>query len=170
MYDDIPPDIPEVIGSSREAKKAYIAHLAGRVVEQCGLIEDALLLKPVVDTTDGVYNYAHVLCHYGSLALEFMDAWAAGDGERICRCWKILLLHFCDSRCTKYAWEALRLLFQLKQLSPSLAHQVKWSTFVNYKGGSGHNIPCDLHNEHVKKVIKDVVNNMGVSLTEQAVR
>ena len=99
-----------------------------------------------------------------------MDAWTEGDGERICRCWKILLLHFCDGGCTKYAWEALRLLFQLKQLSPSLAHQVKWSRFVNCKGGSGHNIPCNLHNEHVNKVIKDIVNNMGGSLTEQAIR
>ena len=169
-YDDVPSGLPDTKGSSPEAKRAYICDLAGRVVEQCGLIEDALLLNRVEGTTDGVYNYSRVFCHYGSLALEFMDAWAEGDGERVCRCWKVLLLHFRDGGRTKYAWEALRLLFQLNQLSPSLAHQLKWGRFINTKGGAGHNIPCDLHNEHINRTIKDIVNNMGGSLTEQAVR
>lgn len=169
-YDDTPPDLPDIRGTSAEAKKAYIYDLAGKVVEKCGLIEDALLLNTVDGTCDGIYNYARVFCHYRSLVMEFMDAWAEGDGERICRCWKILLLHFHDGGRTKYAWEALRFLFQLKKLSPSLAHQLKWGIFVNYKGGADHNIPCDLHNEHVNKKIKVIINNMGGSLTEQAVR
>lgn len=169
-YDDLPSGLPDVQSLAPQAKKAYIYDISCQVVEQCDLIENALLLNEVESTNDRIYNYARVLCHYGSLALEFMDAWAEGDGDRICTCWKVLLLYFREGGRTKYAWEALRLLFQLKQLSPSVAHQLKWGRFVNSKGGQGHNIPCDLHNEHINRVIKDIVSNMGGSLTEHALR
>ena len=32
----------------------------------------------------------------------------------------------------------------------------------------GGNIPCDLHNEHVNKLFKDIIGNMGANITEQA--
>ena len=169
-FEDIPAGLPDAKSVTPQVKRAYIFDIASKVVEQCSVMENALLLGPVESTTDGVYNYARVLCHYGSIALEFMDAWGEGDGERICRCWKVLLVHFREGGRTKYAWEALRLLFQLQQLSPSASHQLKWGRFINAKGGLGRNIPCDLHNEHINRTIKDIVNNMGGSLTEQAVR
>ena len=31
---------------------------------------------------------------------------------------------------------------------------LKWSRFVNMKGLSGHNISCDLHNEHLNQLLK----------------
>lgn len=97
-------------------------------------------------------------------------AWAEGNGERICTCWKFLLVHFHEGRRTKCAWEALRLQFQLRELSASVASQLKWGTFINYKGGPGCNIPCYLHNKHINRTIKDIVKNMGGSQTEQVVR
>ena len=30
------------------------------------------------------------------------------------------------------------------------------------------NIPCDLHNEHVNKLFKEVISNMGANFTEAA--
>ena len=36
----------------------------------------------------------------------------------------------------------------------ALAHQVMWHRFVNTKGGMGKNIPCDLYNEHVNRLVK----------------
>ena len=69
------------------------------------------------------------------------------------RCWKVLLVHFREGGRTKYAWEALQLLFQLQQLSPSASHQLKWGRFIDAKGGLGRNIPCDLHNEHINRTI-----------------
>ena len=104
-FEDIPAGLPDAKSVTPQA------YTFGKVVEQCSVIENALLLGPVESTTDGVYNYVRVLCHYGSIALEFMDAWGEGDGERICRCWKALLVHFREGGHTKYAWEALRLLF-----------------------------------------------------------
>ncbi len=84
--------------------------------------------------------------------IEFLDAWSEGDGDRICRCWK---LHFHEG---KYALQALRIQFQLVELSP---HQLKWNRFVNYKGT---NIPCDLH------INRGIINHMGANLSESAVR
>ena len=34
----------------------------------------------------------------------------------------------------------------------------------------GRNIPCDLHNEHVNKLLKGVIVNMGANLTEKALQ
>ena len=115
-----------------------------------------------------MYNYTRVLCHFAALVLEFTDAWSEGDGERILRCWKIFMLHFHAERRTKYALEALRLQFQLATLSPDLVHQLTWGRFVNTHGGPGMNIPCDLYNEHVNKLFKEVVSNMGANFTEAA--
>ena len=132
--------------------------------------------------------------------MEFLDAWAEGDGDRIYRlahncitltslcldtkfrdtklftfindrCWHFLLPHFHSSGRTKYALQALRLMFQCEgMLSPQLAHHVKWDRFVNTHGGLGRNIPCDLQNEHVNRLLKRIIANMGSNLTESSLR
>jgi hypothetical protein len=38
---------------------------------------------------------------------------------------------------------------------------------VNVHGGKGNNIPCDLHNEHMNKIFKELVSHMGANLTEK---
>lgn len=107
-------------------------------------MDQAFLGGEMLDTGDTVFNYARVLCHYGSLVMEFRDAWAEGDGDRVLCCWKLFMPHFMASGSTKYSLEAFRLQLQTKVvLSPNIAHQVKWNRFVNIKGGSGRNIPCD---------------------------
>ena len=81
------------------------------------------------------------------------------------------LPHFIADGRTKYALEALCLQFKVNAVfSPNLAHQVKWHRFVNTKGGLGHNIPCDLYNEHVNRWIKLIIQNMGPNLTECALQ
>jgi len=108
---------------------------------------------------------------FSALFAEFRDAWAEGDGECVFRCWRLMLPHFKTAGRTKYSLEALRIQFQVKSiLSPQLAHQVMWDRFVNTRGGMGNNIPCDLYNEHVVKLIKNIITNMGVNLTEKALQ
>ena len=80
-----------------------------------------------------------------------------------------MMLHFHSSGCTKYAWEALRLQFQLVTLPPPIAYQLKWARFINTHGGPGRNIPCDLHNEHLNKLFKEIVSNMGANMSEAAI-
>ena len=133
--------------------------------------DDPSLLTDEETESDGVYNYARVLCHYGALIMDFRDAWAEGDGERVIRCWKLFMPHFkCFGR-TKYSLEALRIQMQVNAtLSLNLAHQVMWNRFVNVRGGLGRNIPCDLFNEHVNKLMKRFIVNMGPNLTETSLQ
>ena len=58
--------------------------------------------------------------------------------------------------------------FQLHSLPPTLAHQLQWGRFINTKGGMGNNIPCDLHNEHVNRIFKEAIGNMGSNFTEHS--
>ena len=58
----------------------FLCQLAAQVVEQCTLIEGTYTGEQVKETGDGVYNYARVH-HFGTLKMEFGDAWAEGDGD-----------------------------------------------------------------------------------------
>ena len=51
------------------------------MVRKCTLIPEAFSNECVHESDDGVYNYAHILCDYGALNLEFRDSWAEDDGE-----------------------------------------------------------------------------------------
>ena len=39
---------------------------------------------------------------------------------------------------------------------------------MNTHGGKGCNLPCDLHNEHVNRLYKQLVANVGANFTESA--
>ena len=162
---------PGIESSSAAEKLAFIMKISRMVVERCSLIEGCLTNETVVDIDDGVYNYARTLCHYGSLVMEFRDAWQEGDGERVLRCWKLFLPHFKAAGCTKYSLEALKLQIHSRiTCSPNLAHQIIWNRFVNVRGGAGNKIPCDLFNEHINKQLKCIISNMGSNLTESALQ
>ena len=167
---DEPPVLPPGIhGATNAQKLAFITRVAKLVADRCTLIDGTFSHDTAPDKDDGVYNYARVLCHYGSLVMELIDAWHEGDGQRVLCCWKLFLLHFKVAGCTKYALAALNLQFEtMCTFSPNLAHQVTWHRFVNVKGGAGNNIPCDLFNEHINKLLKSIISNMDSNLTESA--
>ena len=105
--DSVPCDLEELIHVQRQSMAQqcqYIYSIAQVVVAKCSVIEGSIPFESVAETSDMVHNYmyARPLCHYGSLALEFVDAWEEGDGDRILRCWKIFLLHFYENGRTKY--------------------------------------------------------------------
>ena len=145
-----------------------LKQLATKIVDEFTIISEAILCKPVAESSDSMYNYTRVLCHYAALVTEFLDGWSEGDGIRVLRCWKVFLLHFYADRRTKYAFETLRLQFQLASLPPHLISQLTWDRFINTNGGNGHNIPCDLHNEHINCLFKEIVGNMGANFTKEA--
>ena len=71
----------------------------------------------------------------------------------------------------KYSLAALNIQFKTSAtLSPNAARQVMWHRFVNSKGGMGNNIPCDLYNEHINKLVKHIIQNMGPNLTEKSLQ
>jgi len=151
-----------------DTKWKFIESIAKKVVDRLTLVESAFVDPgEITDSGDTCYNYARVLCHYGSLLMEFRDAWAEGDGERVIRCWRLFLPHFQASGRTKYSLAAFNVQLQTKvTLSPNDAHQVMWHRFVNSRGGMGNNIPCDLYNEHINRLVKHIIRNMGPNLTD----
>lgn len=165
----LPPSLtPSRVPHAQRLQHKFINRIASEIVDRCTLIDSC---RQIVESGDGVYNYTRVLGHYCGLVTEFRDAWAEGDGERVYRCWCLILPHFKSTGRTKYSLEALRIQFQVRAItSPQLAHQVKWDRFVNTHGGLGRNIPCDLYNEHVVRLVKDIIGNMGANLTENALQ
>ena len=161
-------DLPEPAPGGPPHPKISTSELATRVMDQWTIVPEAILDQPLLETDDGVYNYACVLCHFAAIVTEFIDAWSEGDGPRIIRCWKVMMLHFYTRRNTKYCLEALRLQCDLASLPPHLAHQLTWGRCVNTHGGAGQNLPCDLHNEHVNRQFKEIIGDMGANFTEQA--
>ena len=135
------------------------------MVDKLTLIDSAFLIPgEISDSDDTCYNY-------GGLVMEFRDAWGEGDGERVICCWRLHLPHFQATGRRKYSLEAFRVQLQVNaSLSLYLAHQVMWHRFVNTKGGMGKTIPCDLYNEHVNRLIKHIIRNMGSNLTEASLQ
>ena len=79
-----------------------------------------------------------------------------------------VLLIFRATGHKNYAMEALTLLTQcFATLPPNLAEQVKWSRFVNVHGQPGRNISCDLHMEHLNRLVKTAIEGLGANKTEK---
>ena len=123
------------------------------------------------EESDDMLNYQCNLMDHGLLYMNFTDAIAEGDGDRIMRCWKFLLLQFyADRGSTKYAVEALYLQLQQQALlSPRQAYRQRWNRGVNNNGGNGKNVPLDLDVEHDNNSIKEGIRKLGPNLTCAAV-
>ena len=107
---------------------------------------------------DKVYLYGKKVLNLGILWCAFDDAIKEGDGDRVLRYWKLLLIVFKAKRHTNYSKEAIVLLSQYHcRLSGRKAAQLKWSRFINTKGIAGGNISCDLHLEHLNCRLKGMI-------------
>ena len=119
---------------------------------------------------DGVYLYAMELLSLSLLWHGFHDAIREGDGIRILRYWKFMLVIFKSSKKYNYAKEAVNLLLQYYyQFSERQREQLLWSRCVNTKGRQGTNIPCDLQTEHLVRRIKMIERNLGANITPKSV-
>lgn len=140
-----------------------------RILRQTGprLCASQSVLK---DAPDGVYNYASAVLNDGLLLLELKDAVREGDGERILRVWKVLVIYFHYAGHKNYKQEAFNLLTAVNATaSPRIAAQLKWSRVVNTKGKKGHNVAADLHMEHLNKVLKGCIANLGANISEETI-
>lgn len=119
--------------------------------------------------SDSVSSYAIQLLRIGCLYMEFADAIREGDGVRVARCWRYFLPVFRTSHSSNYASEAFHFLYQhLYALSPRLSNQLIWGRFLNLRGLPGRNIPLDLHMEHLNRMAKDAMRNLGSNKTRMA--
>lgn len=68
-----------------------------------------------------------------------------------------------------YAAKTLTLLSQYHLTLPrNLAEQLKWSRCVNVHGLPGHNISCDLHMEHLNRLVKGAIEGLGANKSRKA--
>lgn len=118
---------------------------------------------------DDVFRYACELLSLGLLYSEYSDAIKDGDGPREFRCFKYMLPMFKASNRVNYACEIFCILAQVNFiLSPRLSHQLQWSRFINTQGKIGRNIPCDLHMEHLNRIVKNGIRGLGANKAETA--
>ena len=138
-----------------------------------GFIDEVFCLdldQPEHTRNDQVNTYATELLSYYFLYIEFEDAIAEGDGDRLIRCWKILFWVFYTGHRMNYTLEAFRILMQYYYiLSPRQAQQLLWSRFINNHGRGGKNIEADLHAEHLIRVCKSYLAALGANVTDAAV-
>ncbi len=119
---------------------------------------------------DGVFDYASALLNDGLLLLEFRDAIREGDGNRILRCWRAMTLYFRYAGHINYLSEAVTMLSLVNATASSrISSQITWGRVVNTRGGAGHNIPVDLHMEHLNRTVKDYVGNLSANISESTI-
>lgn len=120
---------------------------------------------------DDMFNYQCNLLDNGLLYINFVDALAEGDGDRIVRSWKFMLLQFYAQKKMKYAVEAQYLLLQQYcLLSQRDAYIKRWNRSTNNKGGAGKNVPLDLDLEHDNNYLKESIRKLGPNLSEASVQ
>jgi len=116
-------------------------------------------------------QYASAVLNDGLLLLEFKDAIREGDGPRILRCYKALLLCYHFARHYNYCKEAFCTLATVNALATHrVAQQITWSRVVNINGRPGSNTPVDLENEHLNRTLKDAVTGIGANVTQQSIK
>lgn len=129
--------------------------------------EESVLPTPVSDlpangSEDRVFNYGLQVIQLGVFLMQLDDTEREGDGERMMRNWKLLMLfNRSRGRGTKYAFEAMRLITYCRALyTPKMAHKIIHGMFVNPKGGEGNNYANDLKQEHIVKDHKVILHDL----------
>ena len=170
------------------ARVLHMDNPSNTVSELSTSIIDTFLRFPNTSTSssrecdDGVHTYAMdfltlaLLWHgFHTYAMDFLtlallwhgfhDSIKEGDGDRILRYWKFLLVAFKSTNHRNYAKEALNLLVQYHYtFSERQKAQLLWSRCINTRGYPGGNITCDLHMEHLNRRLKTVIRNMGANI------
>ena len=119
---------------------------------------------------DGIFNYSSAVLNDGLLLLELRDAIREGDGPRVIRCWKFMLLHWRHAKHTKYSLEALHLLAAINATATArIAHELIWCRFINTRGVPGGNMPVDLYMEHLNRTLKDYLKGLGANVSEATI-
>lgn len=94
---------------------------------------------------DDIFNYSSAVLNGDLLLLDLRDAVHKGDGLRVIRCWKFMLLHWRHAKYTKYSMETLHLLAAINATATErIAYELVWCRFINTRGAPGGNIQVDL--------------------------
>ena len=124
------------------------------------------------EVKDDIFSCNCGLLTDGFLFINFLDAISEGDGMRIMRQYKYIML-YCkadQNHSTKYALECLYQFFLVYALlSPRGSERFIWNRSVNNACQKVSNIPLDLDVEHNNNYIKQGIKNLGPNVTEKAI-
>lgn len=114
------------------------------------------------EPTDYVLTYSSEVITLGILSEVYHDAIREGDGKRLLKIWKFLLIVFDATNRINYRKEAILLLLQYYCLfSEQKREQLLYSSrFISTHRRVGCNIPCDLHLEHLNRRLKTALCNL----------
>lgn len=120
------------------------------------------------DKEDHKRNYHCARLGYGLLIEHLDDTVKEGDAGRLLDFLKIaLLLLHCHHR-VKYAYVVLLFLAKIYAILPKgIALEVLLNRFFNSLGKAGGNIPLDLRMEHLNKLLKLALKQLGANLSEK---
>ena len=120
---------------------------------------------------DLVKEYSLCLLRYFFILMDIKDAVREGDGDRLATLHKRLLVHFkSEPGYNAYAIEMLTSIVQNEVfLSEAEAHQCKWVSTANWKGGVGNNLEMDLLQENINRDLKKAIKGMGANKTNKAI-
>ena len=162
------PNLVEVWVETKECRKEALDKVSEAVVDN--FITFKFHESPTLRRHDGVFEYATQMISIGCFYREFSDAIREGDGDRVLRCWKYLLLMFHSSGRTNYSIECLNMLRQhFFLLTPRKSEELIWSRFVNSVGRRGKNIPADLHMEHLNRLCKGAITGLGANKSKRSI-
>ena len=140
------------------------SHLVDQYIDLATMFKDTSVTTGEKSTGGTAYDYTCEVLSLGLLFLNFKDSIREGDGDRILLMWKYFMLIFKAMGHKNYAAEALTLLSQCHITLPqNLAEQLKWSRFINTRGLPGHNVSCDLHMEHLNRLVKVAIDGLGAN-------
>ncbi len=115
-------------------------------------------------------EYGKKFLGLGCFYLEFSDAIKEGDEETILRCWRYLLPIFKSSGRKNCSIDVLCMLCQFEfELPPRQAQELIWNRCVNTHNAPGRNIPCDLHQEHLNRIVKDDIRRLNMNKTDNMI-
>lgn len=101
---------------------------------------------------------------------EFEDAIKEGDGLRVIRCWKLFLPIFKVTNHKNYSIRAVNPLLQYNVLLlPRQREQLLWSHFINSSGNQGQNKSCNLHMEHLNRIVKTTIGGLESNITPKSI-
>jgi hypothetical protein len=147
--------------SSRGPTQIYYSEISTQLLTETIVTNKVLIL-------DRFYSLNAI--ELSVFLMQLIDTCKEGDGLRNNINKKRLLLYFKSSGSfNNYAIEMFTSIAQIEAItSEEMAHRLTWGRFVNWHGGQGKNIACDMAQEICNRVSKDVVRGMGPNKTVKA--
>lgn len=133
------------------------------------LVQDEHADAGFEDKEDGVHNYHCARLTFGLLMMCFSDSVKEGDSARLLKFLKVAVLMLHSYGRVKYAYVVLLFLAKIYAiLSEKHSFEVLQNRYFNNSGKAGGNVPLDLRMEHLNKLLKIALKQLGSNITEDA--